>query len=85
MWLDLYGCQTVQKKTFKIVKMHFGGIVQRVLALLRFWDLRKICVSGTVGGPSKAKIPHLHVHKPKIVVLYRVSGGPPVPNFDYPS
>ena len=48
--------------------------------------LHEICVSGTVGGsPTNVKIPHLHIHKPKTVVVepvlssdFRVSGGPPV-------
>ena len=49
--------------------------IQRVPALLAFWDLEKtvlheICVNGTVGGPpTNAKIPHLHVHKPKTTVV----------------
>ena len=48
--------------------------LQRVPALGGFWDLkktvlRKICISGSVGLPTYAKIPHLHVHKPKTVVV----------------
>ena len=52
--------------------------MQRVPALCAFWDLEKtvlheIHVSGTVGGPpTNAKIPHLHVHKPKTVVVETV-------------
>ena len=44
-------------------------------ALREFWDLkktalRKICVSGTVGGSlTNTKMTHLHLHKPEIVVV----------------
>ena len=53
--------------------------VQSVTALRAFWDLEKtvlneICVSGTVlWSPTNVKIPHLHVHKPKTVVVETVS------------
>ena len=46
--------------------------------LRAFWDLEKtvlheICVSGTVlWSPNNAKIPHLGIHKPKIVVVETV-------------
>ena len=52
--------------------------MQRVPTLLGFWDLKKptlreICVSGTLegsrGSPTNTKIPHLLVHKPKIVIV----------------
>ena len=47
--------------------------VQRVPALRPFWDLEKtvlheIRVSGTVVSTNE-KIPHLHVHKPKTVLV----------------
>ena len=59
---------------FKLLKM----LIQRVPALRAFWDLEKtvlheIRVSGTVlWSPTNAKIPHLHVHKPKTVVVETV-------------
>ena len=49
--------------------------IQHFLFLRAFWDLEKtvlheICVSGTVlQSPTTVKIPHLHVHKPKTVVV----------------
>ena len=52
--------------------------IQRVPALHAFWDLEKtvlneIRVSGTVvNPPTNVKIPHLHVHKPKTVVVETV-------------
>ena len=52
--------------------------LQRVPALRGFWDLEKnvlheIRVSGTVlQSPTTAKIPHLHVHKPKTMVVETV-------------
>ena len=53
-------------------------VIQRVPALHAFWDFEKtvfheIRVGGIiVNPPSNAKIPHLHVHKPKTVVLETV-------------
>ena len=63
--------------------LHYGNMgaqvfklwIQRVPALHAIWDLEKtvlheICVSGTVvSPPTNAKIPHLHVRKPKTVVV----------------
>ena len=52
--------------------------IQRVPTLQAFWGLEKtvlheIHVSGTVvSPPTNAKIPHLHVHKPKTVVVETV-------------
>ena len=61
--------------------------LQRVPASRAFWDLEKtllheIRVSGTVGGgySTNAKIPHLHVHKPKTVVVETVLVGDPLYN-----
>ena len=50
------------------------GKLQRDPALRAFWDLEKtvlheICVSGS---PNNAKIPHLHAHKQKNVVVESV-------------
>ena len=53
-------------------------LVQRFPALRAFWDLEKsvlheIHVSGTVvSPPTNTKIPHLHVHKPKTMVVETV-------------
>ena len=49
-----------------------------VSASRQFWDLKKtslqeICVIGTErGSPTNANIPHLHIHKPKTVVVETV-------------
>ena len=48
--------------------------VQRVPALRGFWDLEKTVLHKihVSGSPTNAKIPHLHVHKPKTVVVETV-------------
>ena len=52
--------------------------LQRVPTLHAFWDLEKtvlheIRVSWTVGVfPTSVKIPHLHVHKPKTILVETV-------------
>ena len=48
-----------------------------IFSWLAFWDLEKtmlheIRVSETVVSPILTKIPHLHVHKPKTVVMETV-------------
>ena len=61
-----------------------------VPALRKFWDLKKkhvtwnLCLPDCSKSTTNAIIPHLHVHKPKTVVvetmyvIFFVSGGPPV-------
>ena len=58
------------EKLFKPIQ---SDILQLVPALRPFWDLEKtvlheIRVSGTVISTNE-KIPHLHVHKPKTVLV----------------
>ena len=48
--------------------------IQRVPALCAFWDLEKTVlhetyVSGTVLWSPNANSPHLHIHKPKDVLV----------------
>ena len=57
----------------------FEQLVQSVPTLRAFWDLEKktvlheIRVSWTVGVfPTSVKIPHLHVHKPKTILVETV-------------
>ena len=49
--------------------------LQRVPALRAFWDLektKKSCQWDCSKSPTNAKIPHLHVNKPKTVVVETV-------------
>ena len=53
-------------------------LIQRVSTLRKFWDLEKTMLhevrfSGTVlWSPTSANSPHLHVHKPKTVLVETV-------------
>ena len=46
--------------------------LQRVPALRAFWDFEKTVLHEIHDGGTNAKIPHLHVHKPKTVVVETV-------------
>ena len=52
-----------------LVKHTEGPHLTRILGLEKTL-LRKICISGTIGGPLlMQKIPHLHIHQPKTVAI----------------
>ena len=51
-----------------------AGLFTEGPALLGFWDLKKTRYGkfDLVRSPTNAKIPHLHVHKPKTIVVETV-------------
>ena len=55
-----------------------------VPALRAFWDLEKTVLPEIRVSGINAKIPHLHIHKPKtvaletVLVIFLYVGGPPV-------
>ena len=82
-----YFASFIQNKKIEVEEC-FWVVLQKVPSLRAFWDLEKnvlleICVSG-----PDAKIPHLHVYKPKSKIRgsgsdFCVSGGPPFEKSDH--
>ena len=78
-WCLIHVCIMSFWQVIKFWNWHWmSKYLQRVPSLRKFWDLEKTvlhetCVSGTVlQSPTTAKIPHLHVHKPKTVLVETV-------------